>query len=530
MTTSEAHYDDDGFDADYIYQVKSVNPGWPLLVFTIAYGFAAVYFIPSLVFIQRRNEWYKKLKTKVRRTRKNLRERREKAAVERGPAKTCTGTNGLESDATAYRLETEDEAKEEQAAKDSRKVVRKGLKRGSRGRQKIAAKKSPKTKSRLGLVAADDASVDSYSSVAKSLFFGIDVGRMKAHMAARGGQTNGLPIISEEEAVEIPSCDDTTPKGDGPNPQIKEATANQNTVKQTLLFYDVFDEQVTLWDMLRPDENIVQINKTAAPWIVQRLSNDANEIIVVALLSRFVGNDAMLAYMAVELVLGIFSSLCEGIYSASYRHSSIAVNAGDHFLAGQYCQIGILYNLLAGIPTVAFAILFMDEALAFLGFSQHVVDIAHSYSFVWAISSIVESFDESWSLLLDVCDDGKFGAILDFYHEAIELSISILAVAVFNVDSIFFVSLMWLAGTVFFVWRKMKIVHRSGKLWPMYEGLSSNSLRNTNAVKVMTKACIPATAQCFLFDIEWRLFTVIASFIGPAEAASWILLESLDAV
>ena len=69
MTTSEAYYDDDGFDADYIYQVKSV--GWPLLVFTIAYGFAVVYFIPSLVFIQRRNEWYKKFKTKVRRTRKN---------------------------------------------------------------------------------------------------------------------------------------------------------------------------------------------------------------------------------------------------------------------------------------------------------------------------------------------------------------------------------------------------------------------------------------------------------------------------
>ena len=258
---------------------------------------------------------------------------------------------------------------------------------------------------------------------------------------------------------------------------------------------------------------------------MQRLGNDANEIIVVAFLSRFVGNDAMLAYVAVELVLGIFSSLCEGIYSASYRHSSIAVNAGDHFLAGQYCQIGILYNLLAGIPTVAFAILFMDEALTFLGFSQHVVDIAHSYSFVWAISSIVESFDESWSLLLDVCDDGKFGAILDFYHVAIELSISILAFAVFNVDSLFFVSLMWLAGTVFFVWRKMKIVHRSGKLWPLYEGLSSNSLRKANAVKAMTKACIPATAQCFLFDIEWRVFTLIASFIGPAEAASWILLE-----
>ena len=108
---------------------------------------------------------------------------------------------------------------------------------------------------------------------------------------------------------------------------------------------------------------------------------------------------------------------------------------------------------------------------------------------------------------------------------AIELSISILAIVVFNVNSLFLVSVMWLAGTVFFTWRKMKIVHRSGKLLQFYSGLSENSLRNTNAVKVMTKACIPAIAQCFLFDIEWRLFAIVASYIGPAEAASWILLE-----
>ena len=196
MTTSEAYYDDDGFDADYIYQVKSVNPGWPLLVFTIGYGLAAVYFIPILVFIQRRNEWYKKLKTKVRRTRKNLRERREKAAAEREAAKmsTCMTVNSLE-DATPYILGTEDEAKEVPEAKHSRKVVRKGLKKGRRGRQTTPAKRALKTKGRF--IANDDASVDSYSSVAKSLFLGIDEGRMKAHKATRGRHTNGLPIISE---------------------------------------------------------------------------------------------------------------------------------------------------------------------------------------------------------------------------------------------------------------------------------------------------------------------------------------------
>ena len=535
MTTSGT-YDDDGFDANYIYQVKSVNPGWQLLVFTIAYGLAVVYFIPTLVFIQRRNEWYKKLKTKVRSTRKKLQERREKAADEREAAKTCTATSSPESDATPYRLETDEEAKEGQRrAKHNRTVVRKGLKKGRRGTFRPTTTYHAK-RSFSRPVVNDDASVDSYSSVAKSLFLGIDGGQTSTHASTRGQQKMELPVISEGEAVETPSeqvhmnaesCDTTTCQVDGSSQQMEDATANKNSAKQTLSFYDVFDKRVTLWDMLRPDEHIAQINKTAAPWIVQRLCNDANEIIVVALLSRFVGNDAMLAYVAVELVLGVFSSLYGGIYSASYRHASIAANAGDHYLAGQYCQISILYNLLAGIPTVVFAILFMDEALTLLGFSQHVVDIAHSYSFVWAISSVVESFDESWSSLLDICDDGKFGAILDFYRVAIELSISTLAIAAFNVNSLFLVSVMWLAGTVFFTWRKMKIVHRSGKLLQFYSGLSENSLRNTNAVKVMTKACIPAIAQCFLFDIEWRLFALVASYIGPAEAASWILLEKV---
>ena len=568
MTTSETYYDDDGFDADYVNQVKSVNPGWPLLAFTIAYGLAVVYFIPTFIFLEGRNEWYKKFKTKVRRARKNLQERRERAAAEtpndatpytlqsEDEAKEEQGgtTSTSPGDITPYTLEAETDAKEEQGAERSRKVVIKGLK-----------KKSPKTKS--GLVATDDASVDSYSSVAKTFFLGIDEGhgsilithdegRKKAHMKTRSDQTNGgLPIIcedisissssissgsgravvtahveppSEQVYVNAESCNDTTSKVDDSSPQIEEAPVNKNPAKQTLSFYEVFDERVTLWDMARPDENMAQINKTAAPWILQRISNDVHKIIVVALLSQFVGNDAMLAYVAVELVLGIFSSLSAGIYSASYRHASIAVNAGDNFLAGQYCRISIFYTFLAGIPTVAFAILFMDEVLALLGFSAHVVDIAHSYSFVWAISNIVESFDESWSVLLDICDDGgKFGAILDFYLDAIELLISILAIAVFNVNSLFLVSVMWLAGVVFFTWRKMIIVHRSGKLCQFYSGLRSNAMANTDAVKVITKACIPAIAQCFLFDVEWRLFALMASFIGPAEAASWILLEKV---
>jgi len=544
----------DGFGDGY--QVTSVNPGWPLLAFTIAYGVAVVYFVPTLVFIQRRNEWYKKLKQRVRKVRMNLQEKRDQAkeAAEREAAKmgtTISNSAAATLDVTPYTLAIDDEPKEQRAKHTSEVVVRKGLKKGRQGVssgakswRKITVTRPPKSESRL--VAQDDVSVDSYSSVAKSLFLGIDDGRMGTREArSRDDQMINLPTTTCEEGViktpprqvyadnttctcqtevSIPPTEDTTTQNDDVENTRKTFTNPNKATKQTLSFYDVFDKRVTLWDMLRPDENIVQVHRTATPWIVQGLLDDAGEIIVVALLSRFVGEDAMLAYVAVELVLGIFSALCDGVYDAAYRHSSIAVSAGDKFLAGQYIQISILYTFVAGVPTLVFALLFVDEALSLLGFSQNVVDVAHRYSIVWAISSIVENFDESWSALLDIGNEERFGVLLDFYQTIIEITISVLALAVFNVNSLFLVSIFWLAGTLFFTWRKITIVHRSGKLWPFYEGLLSNSLRNISALKILTQACIPAVIQCFLFDIEWRLFTLIASFIGPAEAASWIIL------
>lgn len=192
---------------------------------------------------------------------------------------------------------------------------------------------------------------------------------------------------------------------------------------------------ITHWDRLMLvsefDYESRRLCKLAVPFISQALLQGVMEAIRVAIIGRFISTNALLAYLAVDLLVGMTTSLLGGFQEALTTLCSQTLGQGNRRLAGQYVQIATVLFGVCFVPVFFLWMFAMGPAVTWLGFGDEVRRIAEEFTLFFLLAEFVVGIHTSAHSLLDVIGKENYSTL--FYLAAEVASIAgLLGVALYT--------------------------------------------------------------------------------------------------
>ena len=278
----------------------------------------------------------------------------------------------------------------------------------------------------------------------------------------------------------------------------------------------------------KPDKEAKRILRLALPFTLPTVGEALFDAATVAVLSHFLGTNAVTAYVLVDLFLGLTDEFIGGFIQAEGTICAHAYGAGNNFLAGQYVQISMLLYIANSIPFLLMWAYAMGDALRALGVNEDVQAIGVEYTKVAIFSYLIDGITSGFGTLLDITGHEYFGLLFDLIHNLIHFSAVVCLVMLVPDAQLVHVATIEVA---------LQAVFLVGLLaWSIFKGwysdfwggmLRSFAICNRHAVKNVVFTAIPLSIGSFLEYGEWELLTFFSAFLGPAEVATWALLGSI---
>ena len=207
-----------------------------------------------------------------------------------------------------------------------------------------------------------------------------------------------------------------------------------------------FDRIVTLseWDF--ESKRIVTLS---IPFVLTALLLGINQTITVSLISQFVGTDAVVAFVIVELVLGLSHQFFGGIVSTEATLCSQAVGARNYKLAGQYVQICAVIYTFCMSPNIAVWSFFIDDVIILFGFDAKIAEIGRSYAIVLLFRQWLTGVNQAYHGLLNVIDREKWSTFISVLDDTVGVLI-ILGVVLTKETTLKEIALIKLGVALFF--------------------------------------------------------------------------------
>jgi hypothetical protein len=160
------------------------------------------------------------------------------------------------------------------------------------------------------------------------------------------------------------------------------------------------------------DYEMKRIVKLSIPYTLKALLLGINQTITVAIISQFVGTEAVVAFVLVELLLGMSFQFFGGIVSTEATLCSQAVGARNYKLAGQYVQICAIIFSVCSIPNTLVWFVVVDDVLMLFGFNDNVARIGHAYAVVLLFRQWLSGVNNAYHELLNVIDHEKWSTFM----------------------------------------------------------------------------------------------------------------------
>jgi len=280
-----------------------------------------------------------------------------------------------------------------------------------------------------------------------------------------------------------------------------------------------------------PDKETRRIFGLGAPFVLASIVDSAFEALCVALISKYLGIEALQAYVITNLLIGLSDVLVGGFLDALDTVCPHAIGAGNHKLAGQYVQISTIIYAIGSLPIMGMWLWIMEDCLRLFGMSDDVVEIGVQYTKVVIFDYLLSGLFDSFTGLLDVIGYVKEGTAFDIVAGAADAVVLWVILETVPGITLYWVGVIHLISCIVTSILFTSIAVFRGWLDPFWEGLvGSNALKNISAVKYVVRTAIPLSLGSLLEYGEWETLTVFAAFLGPAEVAAWGLIESIWAL
>lgn len=170
----------------------------------------------------------------------------------------------------------------------------------------------------------------------------------------------------------------------------------------------------------------------------------------------------------------------------------------------------------------------MDDVIRLFGMNERVVEIGAQYTKLVMFDYMAVGMFDTFTALLDVSGYALPATIMDLAAASLDLlSVWLLLMFVEGMD-LFWVGMAQMVSSVVIYGVFVCFVVYKGWIDPFKSGLvHSFGLKNIPAVKYVLKTAIPLSIGTLLEYGEWEALTFFAAVLGPAEVATWGILEAI---
>jgi len=278
--------------------------------------------------------------------------------------------------------------------------------------------------------------------------------------------------------------------------------------------------------IVKHDKETQRLLGLALPFTLSAVLDKVADLITLAIIAHCMGEDAMLAYVLVISSVAISESFMTGYVEALSSLGSMAYEAGNYELAGQYLQGSIIIYVICEIPMILIWGNVTDKLVLLLGFDESVSALASSFVWVYMPIIIMAGINEAFLDFLDVVDRAVYANIMYCISSIVKMCIVAFFVIKMNASlSLNYIGHLMLAFQIMFFFLNAFILYATGWLDEYQTGMFRKfALRNRPAMKTFFKTALPLSFGGLFVYAEWEILLVFASILGPAEAATWAIL------
>ncbi len=166
---------------------------------------------------------------------------------------------------------------------------------------------------------------------------------------------------------------------------------------------------------LTPDSESVKLLNLTKSISARGAINPATNLLLSSVISSQIGDETVAAFLASKLIVDITSSfLCDCIVKAQYTYVSQAVGDKNFYLAGRLVHVtALLVGAMTLLLLIPFWYVFMYDILcSYFGLDEAVARIGLGYTYLYGITSLIITVQQTYETLLDVDNHEDFNAFM----------------------------------------------------------------------------------------------------------------------
>ena len=168
-----------------------------------------------------------------------------------------------------------------------------------------------------------------------------------------------------------------------------------------------------LLDLATYDNESKRIFRLSVPFSISAITETVCENIVVALISHFVGTEAVAVYAVVDVLLSTTSELLQGIIDSESTLCAHAFGAGNNELAGQYVQLSCFLYLMFQIPCMLVWSFYTKGVLLWFGFNESAAVYGQEFARIANFAILIDGLYIGYEALLEVIEREVYSTIID---------------------------------------------------------------------------------------------------------------------
>lgn len=298
------------------------------------------------------------------------------------------------------------------------------------------------------------------------------------------------------------------------------------------------------------DDETKKLCRISIPFIGQALVQGITRGLRVGIIGRFIGTNALLAYLTVDLLVGLTTSLLGGFQEALSALCSHGLGHGSSTLVGQYAQIATSLYILSYIPFFALWVVTIGAIVTFLGFDSNIGMIAEEYVLYYLFAELVAGVHKSVRSVLNVIDMEIYATISSLGTETLNGFGLLVAVTHYpnNGGSLVLVGMVHILVELFALLMHVAIIAWRGWFDPLLGGMLGSvallvssraepfalflmqrllNCQNPRATKTLIgTACSLGVGEVLAY-CEWQILTVFARSVSSSCCGMYSTCPSL---
>lgn len=206
----------------------------------------------------------------------------------------------------------------------------------------------------------------------------------------------------------------------------------------------------TILDLADPDFEFKRLMALALPSTISAIADPLFRIALVAIITRYVDTESMVAYLLVMLFLRLSMDEISGAISdaqSSFLQFYLVDNDEESFYqAGRVIQLSIFTQVLVGVPVLVVWYFFMDNVVLWLIDDAPIAELASDYTRVIMIDYVVKAASRSFMLPYYLTSQAQFEAKIDLV--AVVLCFAAILIIEAKYDNADLIDIAWVQVTI----------------------------------------------------------------------------------